>query len=114
MSGMKESFIEQAVGRWVVAILALLMIIVSCSGCTTVSADTMHVSRPLSGYPFGPASEEDTLDVIGITARKEYSRWYVENSLQYMYRDGGFDSSGNGKELIYTGRIGVYLWDARR
>lgn len=80
------------------------------AGCTTVSIDTMHVSHPLRGEPFGPAYEEDTLDVIGVTARKEYGRFYIEQSLQYRYIDGGF----YGDDFIYTGRVGVTLWDARR
>lgn len=110
MDAMHKAVIREAISRWFVALVVLLLLIVSCSGCTTVSVDTMHVSHPLKGYPFGPANEEATLDVIGVTARKEYGRFYVENSLQYRYIDGGF----YGDDFIYTGRIGVTLWDARK
>jgi hypothetical protein len=90
---------------WIALIAA-----VSAAGCTTVSVDTMHVSHPLKGTPFGPANEEDTLDVIGVTARKEFGRMYIEHSLQYRYIDGGF----YGDDFIYTGRVGVTLWSARK
>jgi hypothetical protein len=35
---------------------------------------------------------------------------YIEHSLQYRYIDGGF----YGDDFIYTGRVGVVLWDARK
>lgn len=106
MSSMKGEFISQVIGRWIVGLTIILMLIVSCGGCTTVSVDTMHVSHPLRGAPFGPASEEDTLDVIGVTARREFGKLYIEHSLQYRYIDGGF----YGDDFIYTGRVGVVLW----
>lgn len=90
-------------------VAAVALLAVALTGCTTVSVDTMHVSHPLKGYPFGPSNEEDTLDVLGVTARKEFGKMYIEHSLQYRYIDGGFA----GDDFIYTGRVGVVLWQSK-
>lgn len=79
--------------------------VAALAGCT-ISAELAHTSHPLRGEPFGPAYEEDTLDTIGLVARKEYGRVYVEHGLAYKWRDGGV----YGDDFVYSGRIGVRLF----
>src|SRR5688572_13497761 len=88
------------------ALVVLFLAIVLLCGCSTLSAEVSHVSHPLRGAPFGPEWEEDTLDTVGVVARRDYGRVYVEQSLAYRWRDGGF----YGDDFIYQGRIGVQLW----
>lgn len=92
-------------GALALAVL-FVAVVALCSGCSTISAEVSHVSHPLRGEPFGPATEEDTLDSVGIVARREYGRVYIEQGLAYRLRDGGF----YGDDFVYTGRIGVKLY----
>lgn len=84
---------------------ALLLL---CSGCTYVRSEIEHVSHPFAGKPFGPASEEDTLNQANLCFGKEWTTgpkllWYTENCLGYKLTDGGV----YGPDLTYTGRAGA-------
>lgn len=84
------------------------------SGCAlTEHCDSMslrieheHVSHPLAGYPFGPASEEDALDHVGPVGRCTVGRGYVDMNLGWKIGDGGF----YGPRLTGGVRIGVEIW----
>ncbi len=75
------------------------------SGCS-LTAELAHTSHPLRGAPFGPAHEEDTLNVAQFCGRREYGRVFVENCLGYQLVDGGF----YGDDFIYSGRFGVRIF----
>lgn len=81
------------------ALSAILLI----SGCTSLSGEISHISHPLRGPPFGPITEEDSLEVAQLCARRESKRFFVENCLGYRLTDGGF----YGDDFIYSGRFGV-------
>ena len=81
-----------------IALLAIFL-----SGCTSVSAEWIHVSHPLLGPPFGPMNEEDTLDVLQGCARRDMGPVYVEMCLGQQLADSGFYGDG----FIYTGRFGI-------
>ncbi len=74
----------------------------SLSGCTSLSMEAQHVSHPLAGPPFGPITDEDSLDAINACAQRETKKWYVEQCIGYVYTDGGF----YGPKLIWQGRFG--------
>lgn len=89
-----------------IVILAALAL----TGCgiapTSVSLEHMHVSHPLLGPPFGPSSDEDTLDVLGLRTRWERDRYYFEAGLGQQMKDSGFYGDG----IIFTSRVGITLW----
>lgn len=89
------------------SILALLA--VALTGCSSVRVEWEHVSHPFAGPPFGPQSEEDSLDTLNVITRKEAGRVYIETGLGYKLGDGGFYGPG----LTFTSRIGVELGDRR-
>lgn len=92
------------------AALALTAVL-ALSGCMSmpnkVDANWLHVSHPLLGPPFGPAYEEDTLDVMEVRASWERGRLFSEMGLGAQMRDSGFAGDG----FIFTSRIGVKLWN---
>lgn len=93
-------------GLTIVAVLAL-------QGCAVMPSPQMcfanydHVSHPRKGEPFGPATEEGTIDSVGATCRWERGRLFMESGLSYMWPD----SDLYGDDLLYNGRIGVKLWE---
>lgn len=90
----------------ITAVFTALSLSLGLQACSTVSLEATHVSHPLRGPPFGPTTEEDSLDVLQITGRKEFgNRVYIQQSLGYRYVDGGF----YGDDFIYTGTIGVKI-----
>lgn len=84
---------------------------IALSGCVSapdrVDANWLHVSHPLLGPPFGPAYEEDTLDVMEVRASWERGRLFSEMGLGAQMKDSGFAGDG----FIFTSRVGVKLWD---
>lgn len=97
------------------ALVAIFAVIVAtCSGCASVAptrldACATHVSHPLRGWPTGPATEEDSLDTVGVCGEWEVGRVTIDQSLGYKYVDGGF----NGDDFVYLGRFRFKLWERR-
>lgn len=83
---------------------------IALSGCVSIpdrlDATWMHVSHPLVGPPFGPAYEEDTLDVLGLRAKWERGRCFSEVALGAQMKDSGFAGDG----FIFTSQVGVKLF----
>lgn len=98
--------------RGVLAAAALLAL----QACAVVPApDTCfanydHTSHPLLGKPFGPESEEGTIDSIGGTCRWERGRVFFESGLSYMWPD----SDLYGDDLLFNSRVAVKIWERRR
>lgn len=93
-------------------VMALLVVLAGCGSLpqampNQVDACLTHVSHPLRGEPFGPRSEEDSLDTIGACAQWERGRVSFDTGLGYRYRDGGF----YGDDFIFEGRVSVKLWE---
>lgn len=86
-------------------LLVLTLIALSISGCSSYRVEYEHVSHPFAGQPFGPASEEDTLDQLQVCAKRSAGRAYTEACLGYRLTDGGF----YGPPLTGGIRIGVEL-----
>ncbi len=82
------------------ALLAACLI--ALQGCTYLSAEMQHVSHPLAGPPFGPKTEEDSLNTVNACAGRERQGWYVEQCLGYKLTDGGV----YGPKLTYEARFG--------
>jgi hypothetical protein len=80
------------------------------SGCMSVpdrvDLDWAHVSHPLLGAPFGPSSEEDTLDVAEISATWNRGPFFMQAGLGKRLADGGF----YGDDFIFNSRVGMKLW----
>lgn len=64
-----------------------------------------HISHVLAGPPFGPQSEEDSLDQVLLIGRCTNSRAYAEVGIGYKLTEGGF----HGPDELFTGRVGYYL-----
>lgn len=83
---------------------------IALSGCVSVpdrvDANWLHVSHPLLGPPFGPAYEEDTLDVMELRASWDRGRFFTEMGLGAQMKDSGFAGDG----FIFTSRAGVRLF----
>lgn len=92
-------------------LFAMIAVAASLAGCVSmpdkVDANWLHVSHPLLGPPFGPAYEEDTLDVMEVRASWERGRLFSEMGLGAQMKDSGFAGDG----FIFTSRVGVKLWD---
>lgn len=90
----------------------LILATLAVSGCITnpdsVDAGWSHVSHPKLGRPFGPSTEEDTLDTLGLRARWDRGKCFAEMGLAYRLRNGGF----YGDDFIFESRMGVRLFDA--
>lgn len=92
---------------------------VSTPGCSIIQPQQVdcglsHASHPLLGAPFGPKTEEDSLNVLGCRMRTEMpgnERLFVETSLGRKMGDGGF--YGDSK-LVFQSYIGVKLWERNR
>lgn len=89
----------------------MLTFALALSGCASLAPDSQstgwtHVSHPLLGAPFGPSSEEDTLDTIDTRLEWSRGRYRIEASLGYRVADGGF----YGDDFIFMGRVGYVLW----
>lgn len=87
-----------------------VMMLIALTGCSLapdrVSQGWTHVSHPLKGFPFGPSTEEDTLDVADIECEWKRGRYTVELSLGYQLADGGFA----GDDFIFRSRVAVDVW----
>jgi hypothetical protein len=94
--------------KGLIAIAAL-----SLTGCMSmpdrVDAGYTHVSHPLLGWPFGPADEEDFLDVLEVRAAWHKDRYFLEMGLGQQLTDSGFYGDG----FIFTSRVGVTLWSKK-
>ncbi len=66
-----------------------------------------HVSHPLLGVPFGPETEEGTIDSIGTTCRWDHGRVFLESGLSYMIPD----SDLYGDDFLFNSRIAVKIWE---
>lgn len=81
--------------RVIAIILAIAWILAQCAGCTSMRVEYEHQSHPFAGWPFGPANEEDTLDLINACLVRsaqvsERVRSFGESCLGYRLVDGGF------------------------
>jgi len=89
-----------------------VLILVLASGCSTVCdraalrSEYQHISHVTAGPPFGPPSDEDSLDVVSILGRCEIRSVYAEVGVGLRLTDGGF----YGPDEIFTGRVGVEFW----
>ena len=76
------------------ALVGLAVAIATCTGCTSMTAEYEHISHPFAGWPFGPQSEEDTLDQLNLclVKRGDGDRFavYGASCLGYRLTDGGF------------------------
>lgn len=91
--------------RMIVRCAAVLLVGASLSACSGMRVELEHTSHPLAGAPFGPRSEEDSLNTLNVVKRIERGRYYSEIGLGYKIGDGGF----YGPDLTGTVRIGVKL-----
>jgi hypothetical protein len=89
---------------------ALIASALLLTGCTIngVTAEYEHVSHPLAGPPFGPRTEEDSLNVANlvIDMKTQSPRICVQHVLGYKLSDGGF----YGPRVTYELRAGIKLW----
>lgn len=93
-----------------IAVLAAALALTGCmSTPDRVDANWLHVSHPLLGAPFGPANEEDTLDVLEMRAAWHRNRYFMEIGLGQQLKDSGFYGDG----FIFTSRVGVKLWERK-
>lgn len=74
-----------------------------------IGAEHAHVSHPTVGRPFGPKTEEDSVNLVGLTGRCESGRVWTEVGMGYKFLDGGF----YGPDLVSTLRVGVRLWEKK-
>lgn len=92
--------------RTVVTLIAALAL----SACSTYKAEWQHISHPFAGPPFGPTSEEDSLDHIQVCGVRRYAfnQWtqaYAESCVGYVLADGGF----YGPNLTGGVRVGIEI-----
>lgn len=67
-----------------------------------------HVSHPTAGRPFGPKTEEDSLNTVGGYGRCSFSQGvWTEVGLGWKVGDGGF----YGPDMVSELRVGVKLWE---
>lgn len=103
------AYAEPKTTRTLVAVMAALLL----QGCAVVPAPDVcfasydHVSHPRLGPPFGPETEEGTIDSVGTSCRWERGRVFFESGLSYMVPD----SDLYGDDLLYNGRVGVKIWE---
>lgn len=104
-----EYVVSKTVTRTLVSVVAALLV----QGCATMLApDTCfanydHISHPLQGKPFGPVTEEGTIDSVGTTCRWERGRVFLESGLSYMVPD----SDLYGDDFLFNSRIAVKIWE---
>lgn len=105
IEGIRNSIVGGIIS-WLIGIGVAVLLIGLLGGCSSVRVEHEHVSHPFAGPPFGPLTEEDSLDTVNVIARKEHGRFYIEAGLGYKVNDGGF----HGPDLTFTSRVGVELW----
>lgn len=107
-------YVDIKTARSVIAasILALLQACAVVPAPDTCFANYDHVSHPLLGKPFGPESEEGTIDSVGTTCRweRKQGRVFFESGLSYMWPD----SDLYGDDLLFNSRVGVKIWEKQR
>lgn len=80
-----------------------VLFLMGLGGCANyASVELAHSSHPLDGPPFGPRSEEDSLDRLNVCVGREHAGWYVDSCVGYRYADGGF----YGSDFTFDGRFG--------
>lgn len=84
-------------------LIAALLSVVLMSGCTYATVELRHTSHPFAGPPFGPKSEEDSLNTANACAGRSKAGIFLEHCLGYKLSDGGF----YGPEVTYDVRAGV-------
>lgn len=90
-----------------------LLTLATLSGCAVVPspdqcfANYDHVSHPLQGEPFGPKTEEGTIDSVGGTCRWERGRMFFESGLSYSWPD----SDLYGDDLLFNSRVAIKIWE---
>lgn len=83
------------------ALIALASMAILC-GCTYATTEIRHISHPTAGPPFGPKTEEDSLNTANACIGVERKGWFFEHCLGYQLGDGGF----YGPDLTYDARVG--------
>jgi hypothetical protein len=78
------------------------VLLLSLSGCSYLTTELRHTSHPTAGKPFGPRTEEDSLNTVNACAGRETGAWFIEQCLGYKLTDGGF----YGPQLTYDLRVG--------
>lgn len=95
------------------ALQSVLVCLLALTGCgltpDRVSIGDLHVSHLRTGFPFGPSSEEATIDALDCRAEWKRGILNTEFGVGYMWRDGDF----YGDPIIVTARASVDLWERR-
>jgi hypothetical protein len=79
------------------------------TGCAVMPesmyAEVEHVSHPFAGPPFGPRTEEDTLNMINVGGTWSKDNVYMDVGLGYKFTDSGF----HGPPLSFDMRVGYRI-----
>jgi hypothetical protein len=91
---------------WPMAALVLALL----NGCAALVPNSLlteceHVSHPFAGPPFGPKSEEDSLNQCGVLGEWTDGAAYLHLGVGYVLTDGGF----YGPEVTGTVRAGYRI-----
>ena len=91
--------------------LGILALTIALSGCVTMPkeclVDVTHISHPTLGPPFGPESEEGTIDSFGSSCRWEADKLLAEMGLAYKIPD----SDLYGNDFIFIGKVAYKIWE---
>lgn len=94
--------------------LAVTLAVIQLAGCVALpdyaGMDVEHISHPLAGPPFGPTSDEDSLNHIRGFVGWRHGRAFCEVSLGYKLTDGGF----YGPRMTANANVGLMLFGERR
>lgn len=89
---------------------SIVLFFLLTSGCMSIpdriDSGWSHISHPTQGWPFGPSTEEDSLNTLDVRATWDIGRCSMEMGLGKKIGDGGF----YGNDLIFTSRMSVSIW----
>lgn len=94
--------------------LGIIAIAIALGGCSVMPKECMvditHISHPTLGPPFGPESEEGTIDSTGTSCRWEANRLIGEMGLSYKIPN----SDLYGNDFIFIGKVAYKIWEQRQ
>lgn len=82
--------------------IAAALLALCLTGCTYATIEARHTSHPFAGPPFGPRTDEDSLNTVNACIGVERGSWFAENCLGYKLGEGGF----YGPPVTYDARVG--------
>jgi hypothetical protein len=85
--------------------LIIPVVAILVTACSGMRVELEHTSHPFAGPPFGPRSEEDSLDTLNVIKSFKTGRVSVDLGLGRKLGDGGF----YGPRTTATARISVSL-----